>query len=749
MTLPRRGSREETVMAIEVTPALGHYGNTRVAFSPDGQHVLTACHWTVKLWKRATGQLIRTFRHDGPVGCLAMSADGALLIAGSGDVALWAVSTGERLRTFKDELWLDRPVVAVAFSPDGGRVLAARGSMLDVWDTGSGEIVLENRRLREIGAAAFSADAGRLLAGGRDGLSLLDTETGEPVLTFKAEAGADSEADPREIEAVALSADGARAVSAGRGRTPQIWDTSSGALLGAFEADPVAPGRENRTVGAVTLSPDGALALTSGGGLNAAPLKLWDMASGRLLGSLTGGVEATVSAAWSPDGEYALAGSANAVFFKRRANPRRGQLLPYHGVAELWDVPRKQRVRIFQGHVRPVSAIAFSGDGGVFASASHSAYDESCLQLWNAGTGRLLRTIKEPGNHVVAVALSRDGARIASFGAFDDGAASLKLWDAATGALSRTLEEPGPGAAISYLALGAVAFSPDGARLASDAAEGPVKLWDAATGASLKTFEASGPLAFSPDGTRVAVGGRRAQAKPVTLWDVATGQLVRAFKLEETDDTNAIAFSPDGAGVLAASLDGAMTLWACEAGDVLRLFDDREDDPDRLDAKRGPEVLAAAFSPDGALIASGSADGRIRLWNAATGARTHVLDAHAAEVNAIAISPDGARMLSAGNDSAIRMWSLPSGELLASFIAAGDEAWTALTPAGFFAGPVKGAALLNLVRSLDVQPIEPFYDRLFRPDLVEQRLRGDPEGEYAEAAAGLDLDPIFPAGDPG
>src|SRR5205823_902306 len=96
--------REVQMTNIEVVPALGHFDSVRVAFSPDGRHVLTGCHWTVKLWERATGRLIRTFCHDGPVLCFALSPDGGLLITGSGDVRMWNIATGVLVHTFRDQV---------------------------------------------------------------------------------------------------------------------------------------------------------------------------------------------------------------------------------------------------------------------------------------------------------------------------------------------------------------------------------------------------------------------------------------------------------------------------------------------------------------------------------------------------------------------------------------------------------------------------------------------------------------------
>ena len=76
-------------------------------------------------------------------------------------------------------------------------------------------------------------------------------------------------------------------------------------------------------------------------------------------------------------------------------------------------------------------------------------------------------------------------------------------------------------------------------------------------------------------------------------------------------------------------------------------------------------VYAAAFSPDGARIVSGSDDNTVRVWDAASGAELLVLRGHESPIDAAAFSPDGARILSESGDGTVRVWDAASGaELL-------------------------------------------------------------------------------------
>ena len=253
-----------------------------------------------------------------------------------------------------------------------------------------------------------------------------------------------------------------------------------------------------------------------------------------------------------------------------------------------------------------------------------------------ARTGSELARLKNDGV-VEAVAFSPDGTRLAT--ASRDGTA--RLWEVATGREQARLEHDGW--------VTRVAFSPDGTRLATSN-DRTARLWEVATGREQARLQHDGvveAVAFSPDGTRLATASRDGTAR---LWEVATGR--ELGRMKHVTSVRAVAFSPDGTR-LATSNDRMARLWEVATG--------REQA--RLEHNDG--VSAVAFSPDGTRLATVSPSRTARLWEVATGQEQARLQHYAGAVEAVAFSPDGTRLATASRDGTARLWEVATGQELA------------------------------------------------------------------------------------
>jgi WD40 repeat protein len=196
---------------------------------------------------------------------------------------------------------------------------------------------------------------------------------------------------------------------------------------------------------------------------------------------------------------------------------------------KLWNANTGKCLRTLKRHTKYVNSVAFSPDGRTLASGSN----DNTIKLWNANTGKCLRTLQGHAEAIFSVAFSPDGTTLAS-GSQDN---TIKLWNANTGKCLRTLKGHTNN-------VWSVAFSPDGKTLASGSYDNTIKLWNANTGKCLRTLERHvhiRPVAFSPDGTTLASGSGD---RTIKLWNANTGKCLRTLE-GHAAHVWSVAFSPD------------------------------------------------------------------------------------------------------------------------------------------------------------------------------------------------------------
>lgn len=219
-------------------------------------------------------------------------------------------------------------------------------------------------------------------------------------------------------------------------------------------------------------------------------------------------------------------------------------------------------------------------------------------------------------------------------------------------------------------AANSVAFSPDGAMLATGFGNGEVQLWRITDRTTLRTLNvASGSvsrIAFSPDGMTLATAYL---AGSVRLWQVDDGTLQQT--LSHDSAIRSIDFSPDGSILASGGWDGIVRLWRIADGRLLARLEGHTD-----------WVSSVAFSPDGAILASGSNDGTVRLWDVSSNVLLDALPATHTSVSSLAFSPKGNTLAIASFDQGISLWGIADGVRLFSLPYA-DPIWSlAFSPSG-------------------------------------------------------------------
>jgi WD40 repeat protein/class 3 adenylate cyclase len=307
----------------------------------------------------------------------------------------------------------------------------------------------------------------------------------------------------------------------------------------------------------------------------------------------------------------------------------------------------RQRLAIYP-HPGGGYGLAFSPDGKGIATSSIDGQ----IQLWDLASRKEQFSLSGHDGLIYALAFSPDGSHLAS--ASIDGTA--KVWDLNTRELIHDLRGHTDEVSI-------VSYSKDGERLVTASSDGTARVWDAESGEPLLTFSGHGApvlsAQFSPDGTRIASAG---DDYVVRVWDSTSGQEIYMLSDFELIVSGA-AFSPDGK-VLATSGGSDPKLWDAETGSLLYTLP-------------GGSVggTLPAFTPDGKYVAVGGQDGRVSIWETATG-REYLTFATGTPVDGqVEFSPEcvgpptvpytwcGMFLLTGNRDGSARLWDVsPAGD---------------------------------------------------------------------------------------
>jgi WD40 repeat protein len=425
----------------------------------------------------------------------------------------------------------------------------------------------------------------------------------------------------------------------------RVWDTSSGREVFTIH------GHKDRVLG-VAFSPDGRrLASTS----QDTKVMVWDVSAGLAKGELHEPLftcpheEPVIGVAFSPDGGRLASASA---------------LTKKAGTVKVWDAAGGKLLWRFPGQTLPnvFVHLAFSPNGDRLAAGGES----DTVKVWDLTTGEAVRTLWGHTEAILNVTFSPDGRRLIS-GGWDRVVRVWDLDDPDASASQRDVLAPRWKFDNFSTGASAMALSPDGSRLAigGPTGDGHVRIYDMSTGSLLLTLKGDYrviSVAFSADGGRLAAVGHD---KVVRLWDTTTGDEVLSLR-GHGDIVGHVLFSPNGQRLASVSADGTVRVW-----DASPIGASGDSHVRTLGGPDDGEFFGVAFhpTPDSPLVASASADRRIKLWNSRTGEVVQTFGGHKDRGHkeaalCVAFRPDGRQLLSGSMDRTVKLWDAETAEEL-------------------------------------------------------------------------------------
>ena len=638
-----------------VTSLQGHCEQVcDLSLSKDGTRLLSLSRdLSLRVWDLKTErclQAIPTF--DAYSACI--SPDGSTAIVASTineGIRVYSCANGQVLRSDP------RPgsIISIACSPDSQRIAFATcyGEVVLTDALGGNEKVLCREKDSQfrglVSKLGFSPD-GKLLAvvGGPElgaGVtSIWDVESGKKVASFHAHIGS--------VKSLAFSPDGQTLATGGLDKTVRIWKTRGGPARGK----PI----EGHT-GVVTclqFSPDGRF-LASGS--DDQTVRLWSIptfAQAIQFRSHSGGVQ---DLEFTPDSKSLLtAGLDREIHILRvvgqreydTLEPPRRPLSPAARVASLVTGIDPE----FVSRAEVVLDLAYSPDGRRLAVAVKSLDQEGRVDVWDTTEKRIIGTLPSSG---------RTGRTISSLRYLPNGH-DLVLAETAVEMFGQTLVGPGsmlvwnPESKEPPVRWGShesmiwsLALSPDGNRLASASADGWIKVWDLSTRTQVASTKAHHywvcAVAYSPDGRQIASAG---DDQSVHLWGAE--KLDRQHSIRCSSSAYALDFSPDGRWLAIGT--GSWGGHYSRGLGTFCLWDRSRNELVHETVTGSSLVRCVMFSPDGARLATAGLDGVMKLWDPRSGHEMLQSSDQTLACLAVRFSPDGKSVAAGGDYGSIRLW---------------------------------------------------------------------------------------------
>jgi WD40 repeat protein/tRNA A-37 threonylcarbamoyl transferase component Bud32 len=286
--------------------------------------------------------------------------------------------------------------------------------------------------------------------------------------------------------------------------------------------------------------------------------------------------------------------------------------------------------------------VAFSPDGRLVATTEFT----HGFTVRELATGRDVMRVPKRGIVTYAVAFFPDGERIAVGGK----GPAVEIWELGGSEPLVTMEHP------QLRSTTTIAVSPDGRMVASRGGQDldRIAIWDAQDGSLIRMLDSEQGDVTALHFSREGLLASSAYSHPVLVQDPASGRVLTRIPIPDDTYVYSVAFSPDDQRLLGACTDGVTRVWDARSGEELETLELHDD-----------YFYFAAWSPDGERVATAGAKGSVGLWDASTGQLLARLSDHNAGVSAVAFSPDGRTLASAGYDRLLRLWALEPDDGLA------------------------------------------------------------------------------------
>lgn len=588
-----------------------------VTYSSDGKILATFSSYgldnsILRFWDSQNGRIIKTLQLDSlKIKSLAVSPDCKTLALGElfgKMIKLVSVKTNELQHTLQGHT---AGINCLVYSPNGSLIASgADDHNVILWNAKSGKIIQTLEHEEKITALAFHRSSQSIASGDNDGtIKLWCTQSGKLLYTFKGHN--------EKVTALAYSPTSQVIATGSSDNTVKLWNIQN-------NVSPIHILEEHRNGGVIELAyrHDGKVICSKGGD---GKLLLWNVTSAKPLAILQ---------------KYTLRASS----FTYHPSELVLTVVSRVGHIYILDAGNGEVLReVQEAQPDPIRTLITNSYDQIITLSFGGA-----VTCWkgNAGDQQLLN---EGDSFITALDYCQNRKSIALI----DSKNQVNLVDVKSGIVSKVLFKYND----SGFDLAELAFDPNGKFIAISSGKDQVFLLDIeGTNIPKPIAVETGrrhPLVYSPNGQVIAVGS---ESGLLNLLDAKSSKCLQTFESYNSQAITSLAYSLDS-NVIAIASHGAMNtdihsnlveLWNLEENSILKLWGDSHSD----------KINALAYSPTDQIIASGSTDGEIKLWNSGNGEILRTIQSNTDEVTAIAFSSDGKSIVSGSNHGEIKFWDV-------------------------------------------------------------------------------------------
>lgn len=625
--LPQEPITPDNVDQIQQLAMWGKGRIEQLAYSPDGKILAVGTTAGVWLYDAETLAELRFINTGNFVGNLAFTEDGRELVTdvGASTLMTWDVTTGEKL----DSVRVRDGFVSSGAGSSPQSVFSTEANLLaatlddytvSLWEVATGKHIQTVRSNSSLENLAISPDGTLLATGDYSETTIWEVQTGKPSYSLPGSKYSLAFSTVNGIVMLLTASRNEDKIS--------LWDARSGIMVKTLD--------EPNAISSASFSPDGKLLALSIDN----EIRLWRITDGTLLQTWTTGPKYFArNLVFSPDSKILNSGSPDGTV--QRWNTDTG----------VW-IDKLEGFGNSGGYIYPylVPLPAFLSKENVFISNPFNYH----IDLWNLKDGEIVKTLTGHKSIILNLVISTDGSKLASTELWTN---TVRIWEPATG--------QNLGAYEVYIDIGynkELAISPNGQLIAiGDARARQRKVYDSTDldnqkyQLTKKQYRRSDPV-FSPDGQKIAWFPESGTVDvTMTVSKAATGELLHTC--EPTGDY-ALTFAPDSRILAVGTREGKIQFCDSATGKLVNT----------LNSETGNEVVSLAYSPDGRILAAGIEDVQLRfgaltltiwLWDVKTGTLLKTIEGYQANIVYLAFSPDGALLATASLDGTMRLWGIP------------------------------------------------------------------------------------------